>query len=146
MWSTFHQTIWQIILQRCTMVLSWFSDIKFSDNLCFSVLSIYLIKSLHFVTLCNLVTVFAETKSVTKLRWHCIYFFIGLEKVSSSLINIFESFFNPFDFIISWLHFGRISAIWRNFESLYVRVRHIFLAFKVSRYIEGYSFVSIWGP
>ena len=28
----------------------------------------------------------------------------------------------------------------------YVRVRHIFLDFKVSRYIEGYSFLSIRGP
>ena len=32
------------------------------------------------------------------------------------------------------------------FPSKYIRVRHIFLDFKVSRYIEGYSFWSIWGP
>ena len=31
-------------------------------------------------------------------------------------------------------------------RSVYIRVWHIFLDFKVSRYIEGYSFWSIWGP
>ena len=34
---------------------------------------------------------------------------------------------------------------YRNF-TIYSRVRHIFLDFKVSRYIEGYSFLSIRGP
>ena len=33
--------------------------------------SIYYIKSFNLVTLCDLVTVFAETKSVTKSRLHC---------------------------------------------------------------------------
>ena len=46
-------------------VQSWFSDIKFSDNLWFSDLWIYYIKSF------DLATGFAETKSVTKSRLHC---------------------------------------------------------------------------
>ena len=29
---------------------------------------------------------------------------------------------------------------------MYIRVRHIFIDFKVSKYIEGHSFWSIWGP
>ena len=33
----------------------------------------FLMVSFDLVTLCNLVTVFAETKSVTKLRLHCIF-------------------------------------------------------------------------
>ena len=59
-------------------VQSGFSNIKFSDNLWFSdyftntVFSIYHIKSFDFVISCNLVTVFAETKNVTKSRLHCI--------------------------------------------------------------------------
>ena len=32
------------------------------------------------------------------------------------------------------------------FHCTYIRVCHIFLDFKVSRYIEDYSFESIWGP
>ena len=35
--------------------------------------SIYYIKSFDLVTLCGLVTVFAEAKSVTKSRVHCMY-------------------------------------------------------------------------
>ena len=31
-------------------------------------------------------------------------------------------------------------------DNMDIRVRHIFLDFKVSRYIEGYSFLSIRGP
>ena len=31
-------------------------------------------------------------------------------------------------------------------SAIYIRVCHIFLDFKVSRYIEGYSFMSIWEP
>ena len=59
-------------------VQSRFSDNKFSDNLCFSdyftktIFSIYNIKFFDFVTLFNLVTVFEETKSITKLILHCI--------------------------------------------------------------------------
>ena len=61
-------------------VQSWFSDIKFSDNLRFSDylffkdhFSIYYIKIIHLVTLSGCVTVFVETKSVTKSRVHCTY-------------------------------------------------------------------------
>ena len=65
-------------------VQSRFSDIKFSDNLWFSdyfsktifQLTKY-IKSFNLVTICDLVTVFAETKSVTKsivyLMQSCIH-------------------------------------------------------------------------
>ena len=56
---------------------SRFSDIKFSDNLWISdyftktIFSIYYIKSFDLVTLCNLMTVFVETRSVNKSRLHC---------------------------------------------------------------------------
>ena len=50
---------------------SQLSDIEFSDNLWFSdYFSIYYIKSFDLVTLRDLVTVFAETKNVTKSRLH----------------------------------------------------------------------------
>ena len=61
----------------CT-VQSPFIDIIFTGNLWISdyfsktIFSIYYIKSFDLVTLCNLVTVFAETKSVTNSRVHCI--------------------------------------------------------------------------
>ena len=34
----------------------------------------------------------------------------------------------------------------RDLSGMYTRVRQICLDFKVSRYIEGHSFWSIWGP
>ena len=34
---------------------------------------------MDLVTSCNLVTVFAETKSVTKLRLHCMYLEMGIQ-------------------------------------------------------------------
>ena len=58
----------------CT-VQSRFSDIIFSDYFHFS---IYYIKSFDLVTLWDLVTVFAETKSVPKSRLHCTFLPIGL--------------------------------------------------------------------
>ena len=47
--------------------------------------------------------------------------------------NFSKDFYGP-DF--QWLHTRNVST--------YIRVRHIFLDFKVSRYIEGHSFWSIW--
>ena len=58
-------------------VQSRFSDFKFSDNLWFSDyfskdhFSICYKKSFDLVTLCDLVTIFEETKSVTKSRLQC---------------------------------------------------------------------------
>jgi hypothetical protein len=51
-------------------VQSRFSDIKFSGDLvfCKDHFSIYYVKSF------DLVTIFAEIKSVTKSRLHCIYY------------------------------------------------------------------------
>ena len=39
-----------------------------------------------------------------------------------------------------------VKNIGRKDDRITSRVRHIFLDFKVSRYIEGYSFLSIRGP
>ena len=75
-------------------VQSWFSDIKFSDNLW---LSDYFsktifqftkdIKSTYLVTLCDLLTIFVETKSVTKSRVHCI----SIPGFGETLENKFQS-------------------------------------------------------
>jgi hypothetical protein len=46
---------------------------------CKTFFSMYYIKSFDLVTSCNLVTVFAETKSVTKLRLHCMYLEMGIQ-------------------------------------------------------------------
>ena len=46
---------------------------------CKTFFSMYYIKSFDLVTSCNLVTVFAETKSVTKLRLHCKYLEMGIQ-------------------------------------------------------------------
>ena len=57
-------------------VQSWFSDIEFSDKLWFSDYNTVFFNLLHkiiwFSDTINLVTVFADTKSVTKSRLNCI--------------------------------------------------------------------------
>ena len=54
----------------------------------------------------------------------------------------------PFEilFILQTRHSASFyqTCIW--YKGIYFRVCHNFLDFKVSRYIEGYSFWSIWGP
>ena len=63
---------WKYVQKYVHTVRSRFNDIKFSDNLWFrNYFSIYSIKSFNLVTLCDLVTVFVETKIVTKSRLHC---------------------------------------------------------------------------
>ena len=62
---TYEKWLFSIITYLC----------RFSDNLwlfCKDHFSIYYIKSFNLATLCDLVTVFVETKSVTKSRLHCI--------------------------------------------------------------------------
>ena len=84
-------------------VLSWFRDIKFSDNLWFSdcvtktVFSIYYIKSFNLVTLCDLVTVLQRPKvslnrDCTAVQKHFVplvgilsYFSLIVKKKSSVL-------------------------------------------------------------
>ena len=57
-------------------VQSRFSNIEFSGYSSTDHFSIYYIKSTCLVT-CNLLTIFAETKSVTKSRVHCIFEFLN---------------------------------------------------------------------
>ena len=48
-----------------------------------------------------------------------------------------------------YFYLKKYNLILLHFDSkriLYIRVRHIFLDFKVSKYIENYSFLSIRGP
>ena len=55
---------------------SRFSDIKFSDNLWFSDYFAKTFFSIYYIKSFDLVTVFAETKSVTKSRLHVTYFVV----------------------------------------------------------------------
>jgi hypothetical protein len=77
---------------QCCRVQSQFSDIKFSD---------YFTKTV----LCNLVTVFAGTKSVTKSRLHCI-FHISFINISNEKKSIEQQllFFQDIKAIHLYLH------------------------------------------
>ena len=55
------------VLSKQMQCESWFSAIEFSDNLRFRDYFSKEMKSKYLVTLCDLVTVFAQTKSVTAL-------------------------------------------------------------------------------
>ena len=83
---------------------------RFSDNLWFNdyfantIFSIFYIKSFDLVTLCNLVTVFAETKSVTKSRLHCIC----ISKADSIIIELSYQYSSSVQHVTQFLPFIKI--------------------------------------